>query len=152
MKNSSNHFGHQQASETMACACFNLRKATRAVTQMYEERLREAGLKATQFTLLSAIHNLGPISIGELADRIVMDQSTLTRNLRLLQRDGLIQIQPGTDRRVREVELTDAGQATRKKALPLWRQAQKEITDKLGGERFARLLDDLSATVNAARD
>ena len=152
MKKPPKHFGHQQASETIACACLNLRKASRAVTQMYEERLREAGLKATQFTLLSAIHNLGPVSIGELADRIVMDQSTLTRNLRPLRRDGLIRIQPGTDRRVREVELTDAGRATREKALPLWRQAQKEITDKLGGERFARLLDDLSATVNAARD
>jgi DNA-binding MarR family transcriptional regulator len=133
------------------CACFNLRKATRAVTQLYDERLREAGLRTTQLSLLTVIQLQGKVTVSELAERAVTDRTTLTRNLQLMSKRGWIRIQPGQDRRVREVELTPRGLAMMEKALPLWERAQAEVTGALGGKRFERLLSDLSATVAVAQ-
>ncbi len=102
-----------------ACACFNLRKATRMVTQLYDEALKPAGVRATQMMVLGATSSAGPISVNRLADRIVMDRTTLTRNLKPLLRDGLIRVRPGNDLRVREVSLTAKGRKTLDRALPL---------------------------------
>lgn len=133
-----------------SCACFNLRKATRAVTQLYDERLREAGLRTTQLSLLTVIQRHGKVTVSELAEAAVTDRTTLTRNLQLMSKRGWIRIQPGRDRRVREVELTPRGLAVMDRALPLWERAQAEVTGALGGKRFERLLSDLSATVAVA--
>src|SRR4051812_38930012 len=92
------------------CTCFNLRKAARAVTQLYDEVMRPTGLRATQFSLLSVVWIAGRISITALAEAAVMDRTTLKRNLELLERAGLVRIQPGEDARVREVSLTPAAE------------------------------------------
>lgn len=133
--------------QTPECACFNLRKAARAVTQYYGEALKPSGLRATQFTLLVAIYNAGPITINRLAERLIMDRTTLTRNLRPLEKQGLIESASGEDRRTRAVTLTDRGREVLSQALPLWEQAQRQIVELLGRERWGEMLEHLSETV-----
>ncbi len=130
-----------------ACACFNLRRATRMVTQLYDEALKPAGIRATQFMVLVGTGSAGPISVNQLADRIVMDRTTLTRNLKPLDREGLIAVRPGDDLRVREVSLTAKGRKTLDRAYPLWERVQARLRQKIGDSRVDRLLVDLQATV-----
>ncbi len=130
-----------------ACACFSLRKATRMVTQLYDEALRPAGIRATQFMVLVGIGSAGPISVNQLADGIVMDRTTLTRNLKPLNREGLIVVRPGDDLRVREVSLTAKGRKTLDRAYPLWERVQARLRQKIGDSRVDRLLVDLQAAV-----
>jgi DNA-binding MarR family transcriptional regulator len=141
-----------KAAEIMAaCACFKLRKATRAVTQMYDHALRSAGLRATQFTLLAFLSGLGSVRITDLAKAAGMDYTTLVRNLNLLERDGLAASHSTEDGRVREVSATARGQRALAAALPLWEKAQARIAKNLGRERLGRLLSDLSATATATK-
>jgi DNA-binding MarR family transcriptional regulator len=132
------------------CACANLRKASRAVTQLYDESLQPTGLRATQYTLLVTLSQTGTISITELAQQLVMDRTTLTRNLALLEHQGLVAIAKGDDQRTRLVTLTNQGREAVVKALPLWEQAQKRIVSGLGRERWNTLLADLSDVVSLA--
>src|ERR687885_698919 len=97
------------AAEVLNCACFNTRKASRALTQLYDEMLRPSGLRSTQFTLLMVLRGRGPTSINGLAEATVTDRTTLSRNLAILEERGLVRVQPGEDARVRVVELTEAG-------------------------------------------
>jgi DNA-binding MarR family transcriptional regulator len=131
----------------LKCTCFNLRKAARAVTQMYDEFLRPSGLRTTQFSLLMLIRGMGPIRITELAEEAVMDRTTLKRNLDLLEREGLVRVETGGDARVRDVSVTRAAEARLAKALPLWQRAQAHVTKQLGQGRADRLLTDLSAAI-----
>lgn len=138
------------AAAVQRCTCFNLRKATRAVTQYYDDVLRPSGLRATQFSLLMVLRAAGPLRLTELAEMAVMDRTTLKRNLDLLERERLVRVEPGEDARVREVSLTDAAGRRLEAALPYWEQAQARITSSLGRGRQERLLGDLSAAVAAA--
>jgi DNA-binding MarR family transcriptional regulator len=133
------------------CTCFNLRKAARAVTQLYDEFLRPSKLRATQFSLLAAINLHGTATITQLAEATVMDRTTLKRNLELLEREGLVRIRPGEDARVREVSLTQTARDRLAAALPLWEKAQAHVTERLGRARTQRFLSDLSAAVAAAQ-
>lgn len=129
------------------CTCFNLRKASRAITQLYDQVLQPSGLLATQFTLLVAISVAGSATVTRLAQELVMDRTTLTRNLKPLERQGLIEIEPGQDQRTRVVSLTDKGHKALARAIPLWEQAQAHIVEGLGQSRWSALLSDLSDTV-----
>jgi DNA-binding MarR family transcriptional regulator len=133
------------------CACFNLRKAARSVTQFYDDVLRPTGLRATQFSLLTVIQIAGKVSITELAEEAVMDRTTLKRNLELLEREGLVRIRPGDDARVREVSLTPAAQQKLAQARPYWARAQTQITRRLGPARSDQLLSNLTAAITAAQ-
>ena len=135
----------------MDCACFNLRKAARAVTQLYDKALRSTGLRTTQFTLLVGISMLGTVTVTRLAQIGVMDRTTLTRNLKPLERKGLIQITPGKDQRTRVVTITDEGQKALVQALPLWKKAQVGVVKRLGQERWNSLRTDLGEVVSLAR-
>ena len=115
--------------QTMFCTCANLRKASRAVTQFYEAILRPTGLRVTQFTLLSAISVLGQPTITDLADALVMDRTTLTRNLKPLEKQGLVESASGQDKRTRLVRLTVPGQQLLADALPLWQEAQTKMVN-----------------------
>ncbi len=132
------------------CACANLRKASRAVTQLYDESLQPTGLRATQFTFLVALSVTGSISITDLAQQLVMDRTTLTRNLTLLEHRGLVAIAKGDDQRTRLVTLTNQGREALMKALPLWEQAQTRIVSGLGRAHWNTLLADLSDVVSLA--
>jgi DNA-binding MarR family transcriptional regulator len=133
------------------CTCFTLRKAARAVTQVYDEILRPTGLRSTQFSLLMAVRGCGKVSMTDLADRAVMDRTTLKRNLELLEKEGLVRIQSGADARVREVTLAPAAEKKLAEALPYWIKAHTRVMDKLGEGRSGRLLNDLSAAIAAAQ-
>jgi len=139
------------AAAVQRCTCFNLRKAARAITQLYDEFLRPSGLRATQFSLLTVIQKVGTASMTELAEAAVMDRTTLKRNLALLEREGLVRIQAGNDARVREVMLTAAAQRKLAEALPYWAKAQAHVTGKLGSGRAEQLLSNLAAAVSAAQ-
>lgn len=134
-----------------ACTCFNLRKAARAVTQLYDDALRPSGLRATQFSLLTTIGLARRVSISELADLAVMDRTTLARNLTLLEREGLIRSEAGDDARVREVSLTPTAREKLAVARACWLKIQGQMVDRLGNGRTERLLGDLSAAVGAAQ-
>lgn len=134
------------------CTCANVRKAARIVTQMYETALQETGLKAGQVTLLAVLSKLGNMPLTSLADELVMDRTTLTRNLKPMVRDGLISIEAEEDQRVRVVGLTEKGGKIFKRAYPLWAEAQSRLVDNLGQERWSRLVADLNAAVEVARE
>lgn len=134
------------------CACANLRKAARAVTQFFDARLAPSGLRSTQLGILATLHHLGPRKLSDLADVLVMDRTTLTRNLRPLERRGLIQLDPGDDRRTRRVALTSDGRESMRKAFPLWCEAQSEVAGRLGTDRWKEIaasLDEIVALTQA---
>jgi DNA-binding MarR family transcriptional regulator len=131
-----------------ACACANLRKAARAVTQVFDEALAPSGLRATQFTLLVTNRLMGESTINELAERMVMDRTTLSRNLKPLVRNGLLEVRSGEDGRTRLVRLTPAGEQALEEAYPLWQQAQQETVSALGEERYEALLGDVAQVVS----
>lgn len=134
------------------CACFRVRKAARAITKLYEELLRPIDLRATQFSLLMATRVMGPVTLVKLAEAMVMDRTTLTRNLQILEKRGLITIKPGEDRREREISLTAAGLEVLTKAVPLWEKAQNRVKKGLGEERLQNLLGDLSKMISLTKE
>jgi DNA-binding MarR family transcriptional regulator len=127
------------------CACFNLRRATRAVTQLYDDALRPSGLRVTQFSLLVILQNSGPLSISELAQESGTDRTTLTRNAALLQSEALVKIDSGTDARVRIVSLTAAGSRAVEDAYPRWVAVQEALSRQVGSEVLARMIRDLTS-------
>lgn len=133
------------------CTCANLRMASRAVTQLYSSVLGPSGLKGSQFTLISWLAKKGPLAMNELAGFLVTDRTTLTRNLKPLERKGLVEITPGEDRRVRMVSITDAGRATFERAKPLWAEAQAAMVERLGESDWRKLIEALRTTVAAVR-
>ncbi len=134
----------------MDCACFNLRKTARAITQLYDEALRPSGLRCTQFSLLIATTMLEPVTVTHLAEIVVMDRTTLARNLRPLEKMGLMNVEPGDDLRTRIVTLTTRGKEVLSKALPLWEKAQDRVVRGLGQERWASLQANLKEVVMQA--
>jgi DNA-binding MarR family transcriptional regulator len=128
---------HLDAARIMAadCLCFRARRAARAITRAYDAALRPTGLQATQVTLLNVVA-LGPEGarpMGQLAEILALEISTLTRNLRPLERAGLISIgRSPEDRRVRVVRLTEDGKSKLATALPHWNRAHAEIVAELG--------------------
>ena len=132
------------------CTCLSLRKAARAVTQAYDHALRPSGLRATQFSLLCAVASKGPIGMTALAEVLVTDRTTLTRNLKPLVAPGLLRVRDGEDRRERPVALTAKGRRRLAQAMPMWREAQAHMTEGLGHDRWAGLLGDLGESVRLA--
>jgi DNA-binding MarR family transcriptional regulator len=135
------------------CACLNFRKASRAITQFYDAALRPSGLRVTQYTPLVAVALAGSPTITQLAEKLVMDRTTLTRDLKLLERRGLVEIAPGADdRRTRVVRITEAGRQTLAEAVPLWEQAQHAVIEGLSQERWASMLTDLRDAVSLVHE
>jgi DNA-binding MarR family transcriptional regulator len=128
-------------SSTVAKGCTNLkiRQFMRRVSQHYDTELGNAGLKTTQYSLLSYVQKLGPVRPMDLAASIKMEASTLTRNLRPLLDAGWVVMQAGPDARSRLVQITDAGRAKRAEAQRHWRHAQSAMNALLGAERLAEL-------------
>ena len=134
-----------------ACACFNLRKAARSVTQLYDQILQPSGLRATQLSILVGAYSSESETISRLAETLVMDRTTLTRDLKPLEREGLVSVVPGEDRRTRVVTLTKQGRKAVEESLPLWQKAQARVIEGFGEDRFHALLSDLSDTVDVTR-
>jgi len=119
----------------------SFRRATRALTQHYEEALRPLGLKGTQFTLLQALSLTGEVSQGKLGEILAIDSTTLTRTLAIMVRQGWIVSRPGKDRRERLLSLSKAGRAGYKRALPHWEKVQEELRAQFGDQRWNELMN-----------
>lgn len=135
------------------CTCLALRRATRRVTQIYDAHMKPLGLRITQFAVLGQLAGApdaapSQISITALARRLGLDRSTLGRNLRPLLKAGLVAMEGGEDRRAHTLALTEAGRALLEKAIPLWRDAQRHVSEKLGRDKTRALravLDETTA-------
>ncbi len=126
------------------CTCYNLRKAARAVTRLYDEVLRPSGLRATQYSVLMAAYLRGPITLKKLAEVTMTERTTITRNIRVLERKELIRIEQGSDRRERQIRITERGHEALRSAVPLWEKAQERVEMVLGSERMEKFLQDLA--------
>jgi DNA-binding MarR family transcriptional regulator len=129
----------------IGCTCFSLRKLSRTVTRLYDQHLAEAGLKTTQYSLLKNI-DVEPSPIAELAERLSMERTTLTRNLKPLIDAGWVELKAGTDSRQRIPTITKSGRETIKLAKQVWKRAQIELQQTLG-EQAVR---DLHAQLDTA--
>jgi DNA-binding MarR family transcriptional regulator len=138
----------EQQSGFDVCNCHAIRQAARHVTQFYDQQLAPSGIRVTQFAILSRLRRMGPMTINALAAALVMDRTTLGRNILPLQRDGLIAVAPGsTDRRRHELHITAAGTARHRAALEHWAEAQKRFSAVFGDDRAAALRDLLHGVV-----
>ncbi len=127
------------ATPALPCMCASLRRASRAITQLYEQAVGPAGLTATQFTILQTLSLAGEVTQGELARILAMDSTTLTRTLAGMSRSGWITKRRGKDRREWRMQLSTVGKTLFKQALPHWEKAQTQLRRQLGD----RLSDDL---------
>jgi len=129
------------------CHCHVVRRASRYVTGFYDEALAPAGLRLAQFSMLAQLSDDQGIALGELAGILGLDRTTATRNLKLLEREGLVLVAPAEgDGRRKEIRLTEQGWAVLRRASPLWQGAQKAFEDRHGTallERLHAVLDEL---------
>jgi DNA-binding MarR family transcriptional regulator len=122
------------------CNCFAVRSAARHVSQYYDLYLARTGLRTTQFSILAKLKRLGPLAINELAREMVMDRTTLGRNVKPLERDGLIRIEPAqSDRRAKELRLTKTGEKQLEAAFEAWSRAQTGFESTFGPRHAAEL-------------
>lgn len=133
--------------ETSPCNCQALRQAARHVSQIYDAHLASEGLRGSQYSMLNSLNRLGPLSINELANAMVMDRTTLGRALRPLERDGLLSVGAGRDARTRSLRLTPAGKARLSAATVKWRQAQAEFENAFGTGEAAGLRAELRRVI-----
>jgi DNA-binding MarR family transcriptional regulator len=128
------------------CNCLAVRQAARHITQFYDQLLAPSGLRTTQFSILAELRRLGPMTINALAAEMVMDRTTLSRNILPLERDGLIAVQQGSrDRRSKELQVTAAGEARFRAGMKGWVQAPREFEKAFGAKRTA----DMRALLHA---
>ncbi len=128
------------------CNCLAVRQAARHITQFYDQLLAPSGLRTTQFSILGRLRRTGPMTINALAAAMVMDRTTLGRNILPLERDGLIAVEPSReDRRSKVLRLTEAGDARFRAGIRGWVEAQREFDRAFGAERSAAMRDLLHA-------
>ena len=128
------------------CNCLAARQAARHITQFYDQYLASSGLRTTQFSILAWLRRLGPVTINRLAAEMVMDRTTLGRNILPLERDGLIAVEQGSsDRRSKELRVTEAGEARFRAGVKGWVQAQRQFEKAFGAKRTA----DMRALLHA---
>jgi len=127
------------------CACFNTRKVARLLGQVYDRALEPSGLRNTQFTALALVKTHAPISITKLSEQMGIERTTLTRNLQVLTRDGLVKLGADVDGRSKTVALTPKGKRRLEAALPLWEKAQGHVLRVFGTTRWKALREELDA-------
>jgi len=127
------------------CPAFNIRAASRIITQIFDDTLKPSGLQITQFAVLVGVHILDTPSINVLAKGLVMDRTTLTRGLKPLESEGFIKIVAGEDKRTRFVKLTAKGKSAIEKTLPYWEKAREIVAKEFGEQNLGGLLKDLES-------
>jgi len=137
-------------SGTGSCAAFNFRRTARAVTRLYDLGLAPSGLRATQFAILTAIVKFQPVSISRIGTILVLDETTLTRSLRLLQKRRYLEISARSVRRQRFLTLTDSGVKALAAAVPLWRKVQAKFLGELADDRWPSLRKELEQLAGVA--
>jgi DNA-binding MarR family transcriptional regulator len=132
------------------CACNQLRRATRGITQLYEAEMAPGGLKVTQLPILVALRSEGDLSVTRLAGALSLDRTTLTRNLSVLEQRGLIRTEENDgDARVRMVSITPEGADVLASALACWEDVQNVVEERFGSERLRALYEELAALSDA---
>lgn len=142
-----NELTAKQVSQGRLCTGFNLKRATRAVQSMFDDAFKPVGLEGTQYTVMSHIFVAGPITLSKLADLMDVDRTTLARNLAPLEKRGLIEIKPGTDRRAKLINITGSGKEVLSQAYPLWKETQEKIKTALGMENWESMISNLNGLV-----
>jgi DNA-binding MarR family transcriptional regulator len=137
---------------SLPCMCASFRRASRSLTQLYEDALRLVGLRVTQFTILQALSLAGEVTQGKLGQMLAMDSTTLTRTLNIMCRNGWIAKRRGEDRREWRVRLSKAGETAFKQALPHWQKAQTRLRRQLGEELSNNLMKLTQKVTNALID
>ena len=130
------------------CACFNLRKAARVVTRIYDDGLRPTGLSSGQFVILLAAQIHGSATIRELAGTVGVDRTVLSRNLKPLLARKLLRAKSGLDRRTRCISLTPSGRAKLTRAYPVWETTQADFAKKIGRKDLKNMLDQTQTIYN----
>jgi len=125
------------------CTCGRLRRATRALTQRYDDLMAPSGLRVTQYSLLRTIASSGVCRLSDLAETLLLDRTALSRTLDSLAERALVEITPGRDARTREVSLTRAGERALKAARPHWQRAQSEVAKTIGADKLEALIATL---------
>jgi DNA-binding MarR family transcriptional regulator len=133
------------------CTAGNLRRATRAITGLYDDALRPTGLRVSQLSILVALAFAEEATVSRLAGLLTLDRTTMTRNLAPLERRGLVETVTGADARQRALRLTGKGRAALARALPAWQRVQSRVIAGLGETRWKSLLQGLRATLGIAR-
>jgi DNA-binding MarR family transcriptional regulator len=138
----------KRLAKSVDCNCLAVRQAARYITQFYDQYLAAAGLRTTQYGILAKLKRQGPMSINALAAQLIMDRTTLGRNVRPLERDGLIVIEPDpADRRSKVLRLTKTGDTRFERAHKGWAEAQGRFEGAYGGKRASELRRRLRAVV-----
>src|SRR5215467_11958175 len=132
------------------CTCGTLRKAARAITILYDNAFQSSGLLSTQFNVLHVIYKSDSIRISDLAARLGMDRTTLTRNLAILEREGFIKISEGKDHRTRNVTATQKGRGAVTRVL--WNEVQDKVKQKMGERSWQGLMQSLGEFVNVTAE
>jgi DNA-binding MarR family transcriptional regulator len=125
------------------CACFNVRRISRVITQFFDAEVRRHGIRPTQTPILGALKAKDGWGMAELSEWLGMERTTLLRNLRPLQRDGLVRAKGGGRGGHVELEITHKGRTALAKTLPAWRSAQDKVVAILGRERWSAVINDL---------
>ena len=126
------------------CVSNSLHQTARAITRIYREEMRGSGIQRSQFAILGYLSKLGVVQLTELADHLYMERTTLTRNLKPLEKRGLVAINKSpTDARAKEISLTTEGKAKFRSTTRLWRKAQKRVLATIGEEHWAALESSL---------
>jgi DNA-binding MarR family transcriptional regulator len=123
----------------LPCLCSNVRRAARAMTQLYEEALRPLGLRSSQFTILQVLERTGELAQGRLSEILVIDSTTLTRTLAIMLREGWVTERRGEDRRERRLRLSKSGETELTRAVPAWERVQARVQRQLGEEKWREL-------------
>lgn len=140
-----------------SCACATARQVARLVTQLYDSRLRVTGIEAPQFAMLMTLEQQGPASQVDLSKRFALDKTTVSRNLKLLERHGWIEASPSRDKRKRQFALTVEGRNRLAAAKPEWKKAQAELRSGMTAEQWQemfrafRTVADAAQTLNATK-
>jgi DNA-binding MarR family transcriptional regulator len=135
------------AQDLLNCTCINLRTAARVMTRLYDDGLAPSGIRITQLATLAAVAYFGPFTVNALADALVMDRTTLTADLKPLEKKGWLKVVPGQDRRQRIISITEQGRLALEHAIPMWVQTQQKVKTAFGEARLGGFLSDLQEVV-----
>ena len=142
----------KEFAEQSPCLCFQLRKASRAITQVYDQMLRDTGLTACQVMILNVLVEIGSLPVTSLAEAMATDRTTITRNLQPLQRKGWVKLHKGKDRRSRVVSLTGGGTKAVRRTDPVFRTFREKLHTHLSEARLQALCQELAQTISTIQN
>lgn len=151
-KNGHQEFANLSLEECLDCVCYEFRKTARTVINFYDDALRPSDLKSNQFLILVAVAYMKSTNFKNLAEFLGIDQSTLARNLVTVEKQKLVSVKHGINRREKIISLSKKGEQKLVSTFPLWQKAQKNLVGKLGAERWKKMKVELSEMASAAKD